>query len=79
MAQYKNIHNIFFDLVLQVEKDHDPMAQYKKPTIADREDEYRARRMAQVLSPDRVDPFMDGELIFFFALLNFNIKVCMHL
>ncbi|KAA0200210.1 hypothetical protein HAZT_HAZT000257 [Hyalella azteca] len=36
------------------------MAQYKRPTIADREDDYRARRRAQVLSPDRIDPFMDG-------------------
>lgn len=36
------------------------MEQYKRPTIADREDDYRARRRAQVLSPDRIDPFMDG-------------------
>lgn len=36
------------------------MAQYKRPTIADREDEYRARRMVQVISPERNDPFADG-------------------
>lgn len=47
--------------LLQIDKDHDPMAQYKRPTIADREDDYRARRRAQVLSPDRIDPFMDGK------------------
>ena len=46
--------------LVQIDKDHDPMAQYKKPTIADKEDDYRARRRAQVLSPDRIDPFMDG-------------------
>jgi len=50
-------------LSAQVEKDHDPMAQYKRPTIADREDEYRARRRNQVLSPDRSDPFLDGKLL----------------
>ncbi|MPC98779.1 Splicing factor 3B subunit 1 [Portunus trituberculatus] len=44
----------------QVDKDHDPMAQYKRPTIADREDEYRARRIMQVISPERLDPFADG-------------------
>ncbi|XP_064118804.1 splicing factor 3B subunit 1-like isoform X1 [Macrobrachium nipponense] len=43
-----------------VDKDHDPMAQYKRPTIAEREDEYRARRRMQVISPERVDPFADG-------------------
>ncbi|KAK8737054.1 hypothetical protein OTU49_004777, partial [Cherax quadricarinatus] len=42
-----------------VDKDHDPMAQYKRPTIADREDEYRARRIMQVISPERMDPFAD--------------------
>lgn len=36
------------------------MAQYKRPTIADREDEYRARRIMQVISPERLDPFADG-------------------
>jgi len=42
------------------DKDHDPMAAHKRPTIADREDDYRARRRNMVLSPDRTDPFMDG-------------------
>lgn len=46
----------------QVDKDHDPMAQYKRPTIADREDNYRARRQMQVISPERNDPFADGRL-----------------
>lgn len=45
---------------MQVDKDHDPMAKYKRPTIADREDPYRARRNLQVISPERLDPFADG-------------------
>ena len=37
------------------------MAQYKRPTIAEREDEYRGRRRMQVISPERADPFADGK------------------
>jgi splicing factor 3B subunit 1 len=36
--------------------DHDPMAGHRERRIAEREDEYHARRM-KVISPDRVDPF----------------------
>ena len=36
------------------------MAQYKRPTIADREDEYRARRRQMIISPARPDPFAGG-------------------
>ncbi|MCL4128243.1 UNVERIFIED_CONTAM: hypothetical protein GTU68_042963, partial [Idotea baltica] len=49
-----------FFLKEMVDKDHDPMAQYKRPTIADREDEYRARRRMQAISPERFDHFADG-------------------
>ncbi|RXG67718.1 hypothetical protein Avbf_03183 [Armadillidium vulgare] len=52
----KNQMCIYFD---QVDKDHDPMAQYKRPTIAEREDEYRARRRMQAISPERFDHFAD--------------------
>jgi len=38
----------------------DPMAQYKRPTIADRNNEYRAKRMAMMISPARQDPFAGG-------------------
>lgn len=31
------------------------------PRVADRQDEYRARARNQKISPDRVDPFLDGE------------------
>ncbi|CAL8094402.1 unnamed protein product [Calicophoron daubneyi] len=33
----------------------------RRPTIADREDEYRSRRRLAMISPARVDPFADGE------------------
>ncbi|KAF7232024.1 hypothetical protein EG68_10137 [Paragonimus skrjabini miyazakii] len=33
----------------------------RRPTIADREDEYRSRRRLAMISPARVDPFADGD------------------
>lgn len=33
----------------------------RRPTIADREDEYRSRRLLAMISPARVDPFADGK------------------
>lgn len=45
----------------QSEKDdEDPFADRRRPTIADREDEYRQKRRRFVISPERVDPFADG-------------------
>ncbi|KAK2561380.1 Splicing factor 3B subunit 1 [Acropora cervicornis] len=38
----------------------DPFDQHRQPTIAEREDEYRARRRQMVISPPRHDPFADG-------------------
>ena len=38
----------------------DPFAQHRQQTIAEREDEYRARRRQMVISPPRHDPFADG-------------------
>lgn len=50
----------------------DPFAQHRQPTIAEREDEYRARRRQMVISPPRHDPFADGRCLaldtFFFSL-----------
>ena len=42
------------------ESEEDPFKEHARPTIADREDEYRARRRAMVISPQRADPFADG-------------------
>uniref|UniRef100_UPI00358E0A74 splicing factor 3B subunit 1 isoform X3 n=1 Tax=Myxine glutinosa TaxID=7769 RepID=UPI00358E0A74 len=38
----------------------DPFAEHRAPRIADREDEYRARRRQLIISPERVDPFADA-------------------
>ncbi|KAJ3642146.1 hypothetical protein Zmor_024955 [Zophobas morio] len=46
--------------VAQSDKDYDPFADKRRPTIADREDEYRKRRRGMIISPERVDPFADG-------------------
>ncbi|XP_076251577.1 splicing factor 3b subunit 1 isoform X1 [Rhynchophorus ferrugineus] len=46
--------------VAQSEKDYDPFADRRRPTIADREDEYRQKRRRMIISPERVDPFADG-------------------
>ena len=39
------------------------MAEHRRPTIADRENEYqKKRRMVQgAISPERLDPFADGK------------------
>ncbi|KAL3314758.1 Splicing factor 3B subunit 1 [Cichlidogyrus casuarinus] len=34
----------------------------RRPTIADREDEYKSRRRLQLISPARVDPFAEGDM-----------------
>lgn len=44
-----------------VGEDFDPFAEHRRPTIADREDEYRAKRRKMVISPERVDPFAEGK------------------
>ena len=38
----------------------DPMAQYKRPTVGDRQDDYRARARMMMISPARADPFAFG-------------------
>lgn len=49
--------------VFQSDKDFDPFADKRRPTIADREDEYRQKRRRMIISPERIDPFADGECI----------------
>lgn len=45
----------------QAEKeDFDPFADRRRPTIAEKEDEYRQKRRRLVISPERADPFADG-------------------
>ena len=45
----------------------DPFAEHRRPTIADREDEYRAKRRKLVISPERADPFAEGMIAFIFS------------
>ncbi|KNE86450.1 hypothetical protein PSTG_20189, partial [Puccinia striiformis f. sp. tritici PST-78] len=45
--------------VTQGQEDVDPLADRRRPTIADREDEYRQKRRRIVISPENGDPFAD--------------------
>lgn len=45
---------------LQSEPDYDPFADHRRPTVGEKEDEYRQKRRRLVISPERVDPFADG-------------------
>lgn len=40
---------------------YDPFAEHRPQKIADREDEYKTRRMQMIISPERLDPFADGK------------------
>jgi len=46
--------------VAQAEKDYDPFAERRRPTVAEKEDEYRQKRRMMIISPERVDPFAEG-------------------
>lgn len=55
------VPNSFFSNNFQSEKDdYDPFAEHRRPTIAEKEDEYRQKRRRLVISPERADPFADG-------------------
>jgi splicing factor 3B subunit 1 len=45
----------------QNEPDYDPFADRRRPTVGEKEDEYRQKRRKLVISPERIDPFADGE------------------
>ena len=51
----------FYSDIAHADKDFDPLAEHRRPTIADREDEYKQKRRRMIISPERVDPFADGE------------------
>lgn len=52
---FKDFFSFYF--VLQ---DFEPFAETRRPTIADREDDYRAKRRQMVISPERHNPFEVG-------------------
>lgn len=45
-----------------IDRNHDPMAEHRRPTIADRENDYQKKRrmIPGMISPERVDYFADG-------------------
>ncbi|XP_071374861.1 splicing factor 3B subunit 1 isoform X4 [Centroberyx affinis] len=47
----------------QSEEQYDPFAEHRPQKIAEREDEYKARRRQMIISPERLDPFADAVLL----------------
>lgn len=46
-------------------QDYDPLAERRIPKISDREDEYaKANRRQMIISPERFDPFAQGNICF---------------
>ncbi|EDV26242.1 splicing factor 3B subunit 1 [Trichoplax adhaerens] len=58
-ATYSAPQALLNDVPMQ-DKDYDPLAEYRHSRVADRDDEYRARRRNLIISPERHDPFADG-------------------
>lgn len=56
-------------------EDFDPFAEHRRPTIADREDEYRAKRRKLIISPERVDPFAEGKFNICYSFLVYLLVV----
>lgn len=48
---------------------YDPFAEHRPQKIAEREDEYKARRRQMIISPERLDPFADGKFCSFFLFI----------
>ena len=51
---------VFIMFSFQGKEDVDPLADRRRPTIADREDEYKQKRRRVIISPERADPFAEG-------------------
>lgn len=69
---------MIYAIFLQNDKDYDPFADRRRPTIAEKEDEYRQKRRRMIISPERVDPFADGEFVYFvfsnFVVTNYKMQ-----
>ncbi|XP_044726974.1 splicing factor 3B subunit 1 [Chrysoperla carnea] len=55
-----NVNVALLNDVAQSDKDYDPFADRRRPTIAEKEDEYRQKRRRMIISPERVDLFAEG-------------------
>lgn len=53
----------------QSTEQYDPFAEHRPQKIADREDEYKKHRRMMIISPERLDPFADGNLSWLFYTL----------
>ena len=51
-------------------QDHDPLAENRVSRVIDREDEYRRRYRKAVISPERADPFLEGQYLPFVTLIH---------
>lgn len=51
---------------------YDPFAEHRPQKIAEREDEYKARRRQMIISPERLDPFADGKFSYFLSSLHLS-------
>ncbi|KRZ33177.1 Splicing factor 3B subunit 1 [Trichinella pseudospiralis] len=56
-----NAPQYFVKEAAKTNEDEDPFAETRQRTIAEREDEYHARRRKLIISPERVDPFTEVE------------------
>lgn len=58
---------------------YDPFAEHRPQKIADREDEYKKHRRMMIISPERLDPFADGNLFltFFIPFLRSVVLNCL--
>ena len=70
-----------FELLRLFLQNFDPLAEHRRPTIADRENDYQKKRRMVVgaISPERVDYFADGKCFArtFSLLLFFSVRVCL--
>lgn len=48
-------------MLCSLSSQYDPFAEHRPAKIAEREDEYKARRRQMIISPERLDPFADGK------------------
>lgn len=56
----------------QSDEQYDPFAEHRPQKIAEREDEYKARRRQMIISPERLDPFADGKFCYFLSSLHLS-------
>lgn len=53
--------DMYCNMLCSLSSQYDPFAEHRPAKIAEREDEYKARRRQMIISPERLDPFADGK------------------